>query len=419
MQLPDRGTPKETLLARMRERKAQDADWRGGRTWSLIYPAGEDVDDVLRAANELYLYENALNPFAFPSLREMESDVVEMAARLLNGDPEGDPAVGGTMTSGGTESILMAMKTARERARAERGVTEPELVAPRSAHPAFAKAAHYLGMKLVLTDLRDDLRADVTGVEAALTDNTAVVVGSAPNYPHGVVDPIGEMAALAAARGVSFHTDACLGGFLLPFYERLGRPVPPFDFRVPGVTSMSADVHKYGYCTKGASVVLHRPKSNLAYQVFAYGDWPGGLYGTFAAAGARPAAPVAAAWAVMTYLGEDGYLAKARMIVDAFDRIRGAIAEIPELHVWGEPDMSVMAFGSDALDVFAVGDVMDDRGWRLDRQDNPRALHLMVAPMHVHVVDEFVADLRDAVAHHGEARGGQARYGAAVADAAG
>jgi len=407
MQLPKEGLPREQVLAAMRERKAQDADWRNARTFSLVYPAGEDVDAMLEEASLLYLFENALNPFRFPSLRQMEVDVVEMTAGLLNA-----PATaGGCMTSGGTESILMAVKSARERARAERGVERAEMVIPISAHPAFAKAAHYFGLELKTAPLRDDLRVDVDAVAELLSPQTALVVGSAPNYPHGVVDPIPELAGLAAERGISFHTDSCLGGFMLPFYERLGEPVPPFDFRVPGVTTMSADVHKYGYCVKGASVVLHREDANLKkHQLFVYDGWPGGLYASFAMAGARPSLPIAAAWAILNHLGEDGYVRLAGVVRDTARRFQDGIAAIPGLHVIGQPVMGVFAFGSDSLDVFAIGDVMDDRGWHLDRQKDPDALHLMLSPEHARVADAFLDDLRHAVAHHGPSRGKQARY---------
>jgi glutamate/tyrosine decarboxylase-like PLP-dependent enzyme len=404
---PEKGQPRDEVLGRMRTLKEQDADWRGGRTWSLLYPAGEEVDELLHDANNLYLYENALNPFRFPSLRQMETDVVGMTASLLNA-PEG---ANGCMTSGGTESILMAVKSARDRARAERGVTQPEIVFPESAHPAFAKAATYFGLAIKKIPLRKDLRADVNAAADLIGDQTALVVGSAPNYPFGVVDPIPDLAALAADRGISFHTDSCLGGFLLPFLERLGKPIPPFDFRVPGVTTMSADVHKYGYATKGASVVLHRDGEHLRnYQLFLYDGWPGGTYGSFAMAGARPAAPIAASWAVLHYLGEDGYVRLASVIDETTRKIQEGIASIPELHVFGDPVMSVFSFGSDDIDIFAVGDVMDDRGWHLDRQKGPDALHLMVSPLHARVADGFLADLRDAVAQHGTSRGREARY---------
>ena len=407
MHLPRKGIPREKLFERMRARKKEDADWRAGRTWSLVYPAGEEVDGILHEANELYLYENALNPFRFPSLRQMETEVVGMTAGLLNA-PE---AADGAMTSGGTESILMAVKSARERARAERGVTQPELLAPVSAHPAFAKAAAYLDLKHVQVPLCDDYRADVNAAAKLLTENTALMVGSAPNYPFGVIDPIPELAALAAERGISFHTDACLGGFLLPFYERLGVNVPPFDFRVPGVTTISADVHKYGYCTKGASVIVHREAEHLRkYQLFVYRDWPGGLYGSFAMAGARPGSPIAAAWAIMMYLGEEGYLRLAQSVRETTEKLSSGIAAIPQLRVWGDPAMSVLAFGSDEVDIMAIGDVMDDRGWCLDRQTDPAALHMMVSPEHAKVVDAFLADLLRAIQHHETSRGREARY---------
>jgi len=407
MQLPKRGVPREELFARMRERKSGDADWRAGRTWSLIYPAGPEVDAILHEANELYLFENALNPFRFPSLRQMETEVVAMTAGLLRA-PEG---ADGAMTSGGTESILMAVKAARARARAERGVTQPELLAPHSAHPAFGKAAAYLGLELVQIPLGDDYRADVGAASRLVNENTALIVGSAPSYPFGVVDPIPELAALAAERGISFHTDACLGGFLLPFYERLGADVSAFDFRVPGVTTISADVHKYGYCTKGASVIVHREAEHLRkYQLFVYRDWPGGLYGSFAMAGARPAAPIAAAWAIMNHLGEEGYVRLTRSVRETTHRLREGIASIPELCVWGDPEMSVMAFGSEQIDIMAVGEVMDGRGWCLDRQNGPDALHLMVSPAHAGVAESFLEDLRAAVRERGTSSGSEARY---------
>lgn len=406
--LPAEGTPREQVIARMRERKAADADWRGARTFSLIYPAGEDVDAVLHEANNLYLYENALNPFRFPSLADMEKEVVAMTARLLNAPS----SASGSMTSGGTESIVQAVRVARDRARAERGITEPTLVMPRSAHPAFAKAAKYFGLELVHIPLADDLRADVRAAERLIDDRTALVVGSAPNYPHGMVDPIPELADLAGRRGAAFHTDSCVGGFLLPFMERAGYDVPPFDFRVPGVSTMSADVHKYGFCTKGASVVLHRDGDHvLGYQAFLYDDWPGGMYGSLALAGARPAAPIAAAWAVMTFLGENGYVRLIRQAVEAARAMRAGI-EAAGLVIVGEPVGPVLAFTSPdgGPDIMAVGDVMDDKGWHLDRQNGPDALHMMVSPAHAGVVDAFVEDLRHAVEHAGSSRGVKARY---------
>ena len=407
MTLPERGLAREAVLAAMKERKARDANWRAARTFSLIYPAGEDVDEILADACNLYLYENALNPLRFPSLREMEIEVVGDTAELLHA-PAG---AGGCLTSGGTESIVMAVLAARERARAERGVTQPTLVAPRTAHPAFAKAAKYLGLELKQIPVGSDLRADLAAAARLVDERTALVVGSAPNYPFGTVDPIPELAELAGRGGISMHVDACLGGFLLPFWERLGEPVPPFDFRVPGVTTLSADVHKYGYCVKGASVLVHRDEEHLRrYQRFVYSDWPGGLYFSQAIAGARPAAPIAAAWAVMHRLGEAGYVALARRVRDATRRIQAGIAAIPGLRMIGAPVMSVFAFSSDRADPLAIADRLDERGWCVDRQKDPDAIHLMLSPRHADVAEEFVADLRAAATNAGARTSGEARY---------
>lgn len=407
MTLPKQGIPREALLAEMKARKAKDANWRDARTFSLVYPAGPEVDEILHDACNLYLHENALNPLRFPSLREMEVEVVSDTAALLHA-PDG---AGGCMTSGGTESIVMAVYAARERAKAERGVTQPTLVAPLTAHPAFAKAAKYLGLEHRQIPLDADLRADVAAAERLVDERTALVVGSAPNYPFGTVDPIPALAELAARRGISMHVDGCLGGFMLPFWERLGEPVPPFDFRVPGVTTMSADVHKYGYCVKGASVVLHRDEEHLKkYQRFLYADWPGGLYFSQAIAGTRAAAPIAAAWAVTRRLGEDGYVALARRVREATRTIQAGIAAIPGLRLIGAPVMSVFAFTSDGADPFAIADRLEERGWCVDRQRGPDALHLMLSPRHADVADEFVADLRAAVASAGQRKSSEARY---------
>jgi glutamate/tyrosine decarboxylase-like PLP-dependent enzyme len=394
MRLPTKPTPRDDLFAAMDEASRTDADWRHARTFSLVYQARADVLEVAKEAYLRFFSENALNPMAFPSLRRFESDVVSMTAGLFHA-PEG---AAGTMTSGGSESLLMAVKTARDWARAERpGVTAPEMLLPITAHPALEKAAHYFDVKPVHIPVGADFRADVEAARKLAGPNTILVVGSAPAYPHGVVDPIEPLAALAATHGALFHVDACLGGFLLPFVERLGRPVPPFDFRVPGITSMSADIHKYGYAAKGASVVLYRSRGLRRHQWFAYGDWPGGLYGSPSMTGTRPGGAIAAAWAVMRYLGDEGYLDLARVTMETTDRLARGVSETHGLRLLGEPVMSVFAFASDTVDVYVLGDAMEKRGWKLDRQQRPPCLHLMVTPAHAAVVDAFLADLRECV----------------------
>lgn len=402
---PSTGRSVDDLLAEMTGSRDGDADWRGGKTFSLVYnPEDPELERLQERVALEYLHENYLNPFAFPSLLRMEQEVVAMAADLL-----GEPSAVGKLTSGGTESIFLAVQVARDQAREERGIAEPRLVTASTAHPAFAKAAHYLDVEHVIVPVGADGRLDPADAAAALDDRTGLLVGSAPCYPYGVIDPIPELAALAAERGVLCHVDACLGGWLLPFWARLGEPVPPWDLSVPGVTSLSADVHKYGWSFKGVSLLLHRDPANLQRQYFLYDDWPGGLYGSATTAGTKPGAPIAAAWATIRYLGMEGYLRLADRIREATRRFREGIEAIPGLRVTGDPVMSVMEISSDEHDLAAVGDVMDDRGWKLDRQQG--GLHLMLWPAHVGVADRFLADLADAVASHGPSRGVEARYG--------
>ena len=407
MELPAAGTPRTELLERMQEISAQDADWRGGKIWSLVYYAGEEVSRVLTDVYSMYFFTNGLGPAAFKSLKKLESEVVAMTAGLL-----GCPEAAGNMTSGGTESILMAVKTARDWARANRPeITAPEMVLPVTAHPAFDKAAHYLGLKAVHVPIAEDLRADVAATGAALSDNTVLVVGSAPCYPFGVIDPIPELAALAAERGIPCHVDACLGGYLLPFLPGLGYDVPPWDFSVPGVTSISADLHKYGFSARGSSTILYRDREMRRHQFFAQSDWPGGLYGSPTMTGSRPGAAIAASWAVLNFLGREGYARLARTIMDTTRALIDGISAIPGLHVIGSPDMSVFAFTSDEADIYAVGDALDALGWHPDRQQKPPSLHLMVTPAHRDIVQPFLTDLEKAaagVSREGPAPGGSA-----------
>lgn len=393
--LPSTGRTADDLFRDMAARRGGDIDWRAARTFSLVYPTGrDDIDEVLARANHDVVFENALNPLRFPSLGLMEREVIEMTGSLLSAPPTG----GGVFTSGGTESIVMSVLSARERFRARGGVGG-RVVTPISAHPAFAKAAHLLGLEHVTTPLDDDYRADVNAWRAEMRDDTILTMGSAYSYPHGVVDPIADMAAIALEREVPFHTDACIGGFVLPFLEDLGVEIPGWDFRVPGVTQISADVHKYGYSTKGASVITYRDRADLRAQIFSYHDWPGGMYRTPGVAGARAASPIAAAWAVMHYLGRAGYVALVDDLRTTTQRFAAGIAGVDGLRILGAPIGPLLAFTADGVDINAVGDVLDDRGWGLGRVHRPEGLQMMIAPHHRAVVDEFIADLTDAVAN--------------------
>lgn len=408
---PEHGREPDELLSVAGGWQSGDIDWKSGRAFSLVYHADDPVlEELQHEIASRFLHENALNPFVYPSLVRMEQEVVAVAAELFGTAPDA-----GTMTSGGTESIFLAVYTAREQAR-DRGITEPQLVLASTAHPAFTKAAHYLGVEEIRVPVSADMRADVAATAEVVGERTALVVGSAPCYPYGVIDPIGELAGLAAARGTLCHVDACLGGWLLPFWEEIGEPVPPWNFSVEGVTSISADIHKYGYCFKGASIVIYRDVEMKQRQHFIFDAWPGGLYGSATTAGTRPAAPIAAAWATIQHLGRDGYLAKARTVRAATRSFVEGIEALDEMQLTAPPDMSLFEFssreGSDATG--AIGDVMDDRGWHLDRQQG--GLHLMISPGHAAVADDFTADLAHAVAHRGTSRGVEARYGG-VADA--
>ena len=283
--MPEQGLPRAEVMQHLISMKQDDQDWRGGRVFSLVYSAGDDLHELLSDALSLYSAENGLNVLAFPSIGVMQHDIVSNTASLLGAD---DPAAGGEvegyLTSGGTESLLQAVKTARDVGR-ERGITRPQVVAGQSAHAAFTKAADYFDVDLVRVPVEPDYTTSAAVLEAACTDDTIMVVGSAPTYPQGVVDPIADIAGLAQRRGILCHVDACMGGFLLPFLTELGRFAQPFDFRVPGVTSMSADVHKYGYASKGVSVVLYRSHELARKQLFVTTDWLGGFYASTAMAG--------------------------------------------------------------------------------------------------------------------------------------
>jgi sphinganine-1-phosphate aldolase len=393
--LPHKGMPAESILATMKTLRERDVHWQLGKTWSLVYHAGDEVAQLLKEAYTLFFSENALNPMAFPSLKELEAEVVAMTASLLGGNEE----TAGNMTSGGTESILMAVKTARDWARARNPAnTDPEMILPATAHPAFDKAAHYFRVRPVRVPVQPDFRADVHAIRAAVTPETILIVGSAPSYPQGVIDPIPELARAAQEHGILCHVDACVGGFMLPFVRRLGYPVPDFDFCVPGVTSISVDLHKYAYAAKGASVILYRNRGLRRHQFFVSTDWPGGIYASPTMAGTRPGGAIAAAWAVMNHLGQEGYLAIADTVMKTVSRLREGIDAIDGVRILGDPAMSILAIGSDRLNVYEIGDEMTVRGWYMDRQQFPASLHLTVTHAHAQVVEPFLDDLAQAAA---------------------
>lgn len=397
-EIPSIGMDKEELLETMETMRQGDGDWKEGRTWSLVYYAGDEHYEFLKRAHNKFFSENGLNPMVFQSLKKMEADVVRMTASMLHGD---DQTVG-TMTSGGTESILLAVKAARERARKLKiWPAEPEIVAPRTIHVAMDKAAHYFGLKVRYAPIDENYQVDVEAMGKLVNRNTVLIAASAPQYAHGMIDPIEEIGKIAEEHKIPFHVDACFGGFILPWMEMLGYELPLWDFRVPGVTSISADIHKYGYAAKGASVLIYRDMSYLKHQFFISTNWPGGIYASPSMPGTRPGGPIAAAWAALHALGQEGYLALARETMDAVEALKAGIAEIDTLEVLGckhAPMVCVAATDPD-VDIYAVADLLAEKGWKVDRQQNPASFHCSITGNHKPHVPVFLADLAEAAAH--------------------
>ncbi len=401
--LPAEGRDRDAVLAEVRELNRREEDrWKDGFVSGAVYHGDPEHIDFL---NQIYATTSQYNPLhsdLWPSATKYEAEIVSMTAHMLgaNGAPTPERQICGTVTSGGTESILLAMKTYRDQARDQRGVTRPNMVVPVSAHAAFDKASQYFKIELRRVPVGADFRADVDAVRAAVDRNTLVVVGSTPCFPHGVIDPIEELSELARSRGIGCHVDACLGGFVLPWAERLGYPVPAFDFRLPGVTSMSADTHKYGYAAKGTSVVLYRGLELRRYQYYTVADWPGGLYFSPTFAGSRPGALSAACWAAMVSIGEQGYLEASRRILETAKTIRAGIEAMPALRLLGDP-LWVLAFDAPGLDIYKVMEFMTHRKWNLNGLHKPPAVHLCVTLRHTQagVAERFLADLAEAVEH--------------------
>lgn len=393
-QFPRRGLDNSELFERLQSARRNDADWLHGRLWGLVYYAGEEHTELLAKVYKMFYSENSLGPSAFPSLRKLEAEVVQMTLSLLGGDD----STAGTMTSGGTESIMLSVKAHRDYFRARNPKSEKtEMIIPVSAHPAFLKAARYFDIEPILVPLGADYKADPEGIKRACNERTMMIVLSAPSFPCGVVDPIPDIGAIALSSGIGLHVDACLGGFFLPFMRKLGYDVPDFDFSVPGVTAISADLHKYGFASKGAAAILYRNAEYRRSQFFVSTEWPGGLYASPAMLGTRPGGIIAAAWSALMSLGEEGYMALVRKTMAGTKEIILGIDAIPGLEIVGKPDMSVFSFASRRENIFGVADRMEGKGWWMNRQDHPESLHMIVTPNHLQAIDAFLKDLRDSV----------------------
>ncbi|CAB1425095.1 unnamed protein product [Pleuronectes platessa] len=396
-QLPSKGLSQSQVLDKIREYETlNEVPWEKGCVSGAVYWGDETLTKLLVKVYGDFAWSNPLHPDIFPGVRKMEAEVVRMACTLFQGRPESC----GTVTSGGTESILMACKAYRDMAY-ERGVKYPEILAPVSVHAAFNKAAHYFGMKLVHVPLDNKtMKVDVKAMKRAINKNTAMLVCSAPQFPHGIMDPVEEVAKLAERYNLPLHVDACLGGFLIVFMAKAGYPLAPFDFRLKGVTSISADTHKYGYAPKGSSVILYSEKKYRHYQYFVAPDWQGGIYASPSIAGSRPGGIIAACWATMMHMGEDGYLDATKKIISTARKITAGIGKIDGVFVFGNPEVSVVAIGSDVFDIFRLSNALTTKGWNLNTLQYPSSIHICCTVLHTkgEVADNFIRDVKEQVA---------------------
>ncbi|NOH02156.1 MAG: aspartate aminotransferase family protein [Chloroflexi bacterium] len=399
MNIPQTGLSKQEVLATLKAFKTRDMDWKGGKVFCYVYNPGEDPAEVTREAYMEFLTENGLDPAVFPSMLKLETDVVRMVINLLRGDSN---AVG-HLTTGGTESIMLAVKTARDKARAEKPhIKEPEMVLPKTAHAAFHKAAHYLSVKPVIVDIDPQtFKVRAEDMEKAITENTILLVASAPSYSQGVIDPIADIGRIAQKQDLLFHVDACVGGVHLSFMRKMGYEVPDFDFTVPGVTSISTDLHKYGYAAKGCSVIMYRSREIRKYQIFACTDTTAYTLINPTVLSTKGGGPYAGAWAILHFLGEEGYMRIIETVQEATQKLIAGINAIPELRVLGAPAMSMFSFASDSINVYQLADEMGKRGWYLQGQFStpltPRNLHISVNFGNAQNVDILLKDLRECV----------------------
>jgi glutamate/tyrosine decarboxylase-like PLP-dependent enzyme len=396
MRFPEHGRSIDAVMRDLRNFKSGDCDFQRGRAPLYFFKATDEVYEVGKAAFFEYFAENALGgKRAFPSVKRMEEEVIAMALDLFHA-PAGAE---GFMTTGGTESIIQAIQTCRDWTRKRR--KEPKfrgnIVAPGSVHPAFEKGGRLMDMEVRRAPVGKDFRADIDAMSQLIDDDTMMIVGSAPCFPYGVVDPIEDIAEIARKRNLWMHVDACVGGYIAPFVRMIGRDVPNFDLGVAGVSSLSADLHKFGFCPKPASSVFYSSADKAACHNFDFDGWPNGRFVTGTIVGTRPAGGVAAAWAVFNHLGVDGYKRIARDVMTFIDAYKAGVEEIDGLRIIGKPHLSIVAFGSDDVDVFRVAEVMSEKGWLPGLVQQPKAIHRMMSLVHAPVNDEYLSDLRAAV----------------------
>ena len=411
---PSEGRRPEEILRELEERRGEDIRWKNGKVWSLVYYLNNEHNNLLQKAYTSYFSENYLNAFAFPSLKKMESEVLSITAQMLH-----NPQAVGTMSSGGTESIILAMFTYREWALHKyKNRKKKKILAPATVHPAFEKAAHLLDLELVRVPLDDHFRMDARALQKFLDKDCLVVVCGAPSYPYGIIDPVEDIARVAQENNLPLHVDACVGGFILPWAEKLGYWEEPWDFRVPGVTSISLDIHKFGFSAKGASLIMYRSMDYLRNQFFISTEFRGGVYVSPTILGTRPGGAIAAAWSTIQHLGQKGYMENTRRLIEGKNRLRDFFHSIPELEVLGNPKINLLAYRTknNKPDIFVIADYLEEKGWLVDRQQLPPCIHLTILPSNLPAIDAYKEDVRAALDYalanpQAEAKGNAALYG--------
>lgn len=401
----DKGMDKDLILSQVNEMsQEEDSGWEDGQCSGTMYSGDHEHYEFLNQVFSKFSHVNALQRDMCPSQSRFESEIMAMTLELFNGDAVSEhdetQKACGALSSGGSESIINAMLVYRDKAKAEKGITEPELIMPETAHAAFNKGGHYFGIKIITAPVDPvTTLVDLDFVESHINKNTIAIVGSACNYPYGTIDPIEKLSDIAVKHDVGLHVDACLGGFILTWGQRLGYDnIPVFDFRLPGVTSISADTHKYGYGLKGSSVIMYRDKSFRQHQYFMMPDWSGGTYASPGMAGSRSGGLIAATWAAMVSLGKEGYMTYAKEIFDTALAMQAAVKSHPELKLMGTPTFC-FSFRSDQFDIYHVNDFMKRRGWRFNGQQNPGAIHMCVTRPQTAagIAERFAVDLAEAV----------------------
>jgi len=398
MELFDKGLSKKQVFTLLDELSADDVDWSSGKVFGYVFDPGREILETAEQALVKFYHKSGLDFTVYPSLLKMENDVVDFAISHLGGNEDS----AGSFTSGGTESIILAVKTARDYGREKRGIAEPEMIVPETAHAAFHKAAHYLNVKLVQTPVDPiTMKANPHEIKKAITKNTILIVGSAPCYSHGVIDPIEEMSEIAKEHEILFHADACMGGFVLPIMRELGYKVPYFDFSLPGVTSISMDLHKYAYAPKGASVVLYRNKELRKYQYFACSKWTGYTMINTTIQSTKSGGPLAAAWTTLKFVGKDLYLDFTEKKLEAVEKVVNFVEEHPDLELVTKPEMTLVAFTSSTVNIFNIVDEVNSRGWyiqpALKYGNSKEHIHLSINYSNVDKIDDFLKDLADSI----------------------